>query len=87
MKDNRTDTWPVDPRIHMIPFDLLPGQTHITHSHLQLIVDTNRAYSLDFWTEGENGAPENLDALLLLERFFALIQQMEYAGVNPFGYS
>jgi hypothetical protein len=50
LKDNRRETWAVDPRIQIIPTAYLPGQTHTLHAQNgALIVDTRSAMRLDAW--------------------------------------
>ena len=72
---NGQGSWPVDPRIHN-----LQGQRG------ELVVVTGQAYSLDFWTLDQGGNPANLNDLVFLENYFALVRTTQYRGENPPGF-
>ncbi|KAH7328096.1 hypothetical protein B0I35DRAFT_8404 [Stachybotrys elegans] len=77
------DTWEVDPRVHVIDPGALPGQRHVEAQNGSLTVNTQSAYSLDYWTLDQGGNPANLRDMLLLETFFALIRTTQFQSTNP----
>ncbi|KAK3936153.1 hypothetical protein QBC46DRAFT_322079 [Diplogelasinospora grovesii] len=81
---NRTDSWPVDQRIHLIDAATLPGgQRHAFQSGGNWFVDTRCAYTLNYWAMGQNGQPAFAADMTLLENLFAAIQAAVYNGWNP----
>lgn len=62
-------------------------QDHIqTDSSGKLYIDTLRADSLDWWT-GNQGVPNHLRSLFLLESLFAMIKTETYPDWNPIHWS
>ncbi|KAK4196672.1 hypothetical protein QBC40DRAFT_286884 [Triangularia verruculosa] len=80
-KDNGRDFWTdIDPRIHPIPAATLPGQRHIVNG----VIETNQAYTLNYWDVTAAGQLAHLADLTLLENLFAVIQAHNYTdGWNP----
>lgn len=81
LKHNRRDTWSVDSRIYGAP---VQGQTHVVNVNNQWIVDTTRAYTLDFWTlHPQTRQPQYLQDMMMLEACCTAMLNTVFVGVNP----